>query len=323
MRRFALVLLLIFSASSARGGDIFVNNVSGDDLNTGRTDSASEGLDGPTSTIAKALRIARKGDRIILANTGVPYKESISLQGGENSGWDFKPFILQGNGAVLDGTVPISIDSWKFVQGDIYCFAPTYKQYQQLYLDGKPAKRIALESRDELDKLEPMTWDLIDGMIFFRSENGVDPGNYRLTYTGQRTGITLYEVRNVQIVDLTVQGFQLDGINAHSNCYNTELVSVTSRGNGRSGVSVGGASKVKISRSLLGDNATVQLRGEGFSKTSVIDSTLLESTAPATYQKDARIEIDGKEINEAPAAQTARTIRRIPRPDAPASPLPR
>lgn len=323
MRRFALVLLLVFSASNARGGDIFVNNVSGDDRNTGRTNSISEGSGGPISTIAKALRIARKGDRIILTNTGVPYKESISLQGGDNSGFDFAPFIIQGNGAVLDGTAPIQIEDWKFVQGDVYCFAPTYKQYQQLYLDGKPAKRIKVESRNQLDKLEPMTWDLVDGMIFFCSEKDVDPGNYRITYTAHRTGITLYEVRNVQIVDLTVQGFQLDGINAHSNCYNTELVSITSRGNGRSGVSVGGASKVTISRSLLGDNATVQLRGEGFSKTTVLDSTLLENTAPATYQKDARIEIDGEPISEAPAAQSAQMIRRIPRPSAPVSPLQR
>ncbi|RCS54707.1 right-handed parallel beta-helix repeat-containing protein [Bremerella cremea] len=323
MRRFALVLLLVFSASSARGGDIFVNNVSGDDRNTGLSDSAAKGSDGPTSTIAKALRIARKGDRIILANTGVPYKESISLQGGDNSGWDFAPFVLQGNGAVLDGTAVIPIEAWKFVRNDIYCFAPTYKQYQQLYLNGKPAKRVVLESRDELDKLEPMTWDLVDGIIFFRSEQDVDPGNYRLSYTAQRTGITLYEVRHVQILDLTVQGFQLDGINAHSNCYNTQLVSITSRGNGRSGVSVGGASKVTIARSLLGDNATVQLRGEGFSKTTVLDCTLLENTAPATFHQDARIEIDRQEVTDAQAAQTAQTLRRIPRPDAPASALQR
>ncbi|PQO42104.1 right-handed parallel beta-helix repeat-containing protein [Blastopirellula marina] len=323
MRRFAFALLLIFSASTARGADLFVNNVSGDDRNAGRHESGNQGSDGPVRTIAKALRVAHKGDRIILANTGAPYRESITLQAGNHSGWPGFPFTLVGNGAILDGTATIPIEQWKHVQSDVYCFAPTYKQYQMVFLDGKPAQQMKLESRDELDKLEPMTWTLLDGQIFFRSEANVDPGNYSLTYTAHRTGITLYEVRHVRIIDLTVQGFQLDGINAHSNCYDTELVSITSRGNGRSGVSVGGASKVTLSGSLLGDNGTVQLRGEGFSKTKVVDSTLLDASAPATSREEARIEIDGQEVTDAPAPQTARAVRPGALPVSTAGPLPR
>lgn len=323
MRRFAFALLLIFSASTARGGDLFVNNVNGDDRNAGTRESLTEGNDGPMRTIAKALRVAHKGDRIILANTGAPYRESITLQAANNSGWPGFPFTLIGNGAILDGTAKIPIEGWKYVRSDVYCFAPTYKQFQMVFLDGKPAQEVQLESLDELDKLEPMTWALLDGQIFFRSEANVDPGNYRLTYTAHRTGITLYEVRHVRIIDLTVQGFQLDGINVHSNCYDTELISITSRGNGRSGVSVGGASKVTLTGSLLGDNGTVQLRGEGFSKTKVVDSTLLDASAPATFREDARIEIDGQEVTDAPAAQTARASRPAALPGSPATPLPR
>ncbi|PQO27589.1 hypothetical protein C5Y96_18855 [Blastopirellula marina] len=321
MRFFAFALTLILLTSPARGDDIFVDNVRGDDRNRGNSSHFSEGENGPIASIAKALRISRKGDRIILTNTGVPYKESITLQGGNNSGWGFSPLTIEGNGAILDGRAPVPPEGWKHVQGNVYCFAPTYKSYHQLYLDDRPATRVAIKDMGELDTLQPLEWCLLDGMIFFCAEKDRGPGSYRLSYTAHRTGITLYEVRNVKILDLTVQGFQLDGINVHSNCYDVELAGITSRGNGRSGVSVGGASRATLTKSLLGDNGTAQLRGEGFSKTEVIESTLLENTAPATFQKDARITIDGQEVNAAPVAETAQVARPLPQPNAPASPL--
>lgn len=321
MRFFAFALALILLSSTARGADIFVDNVRGDDRNRGNTSEFSEGANGPIASLTKALRIARKGDRIVVSNTGVPYRESITLQGGNNSGWEFSPLTILGNGAILDGSAPVPVDGWKHVRGDVYCFAPTYKSYHVLYLDDRPANRAVVEDTSQLDKLNPLEWCLTDGMIFFRTEKDRGPGSYRLTFTARRTGITLYEVRNVKILDLTVQGFQLDGINVHSNCYDIELGGITSRGNGRSGVSVGGASRATITKSLLGDNGAVQLRGEGFSKTEVLDSTLLENTAPATFRDDARITIDGQEIKDAPAAETAQALRPLPQPSAPASPL--
>lgn len=323
MRHIAFALMTILFASPAWCADIFVDNISGDDRNTGSAAALKEGSTGPIFTIAKALRIARKGDRIVLKNTGVPYRESITLQGANNSGLQYLPFIIEGNGAVLDGRANIPLDGWKHATGDIYCFAPTYKSYQQLYIEDRPAERAQIDNVADIIKLQPLQWSLVDGMIFFRAEKDHGPGSYNLTYSAQRTGITLYEVRHVKIVDLTVQGFQLDGINVHSNCYHTDLIAVTSRGNGRSGVSVGGASRATISKSLLGDNGTVQLRGEGFSKTTVIDCTLLDNTAPATFQKDAKIEIDGKPISEPQAPQTARTPRPLSQPGAPGSPLQR
>jgi len=321
MRFFAFALTLILFNTTARGADIFVDNVRGDDRNRGSSAELSTGENGPISSITKALRIAHKGDRIILSNTGVPYRESITLQGGNNSGWATTPFTIVGNGAILDGRAPVPVDGWKHVRGDVYCFAPTYKTYQQLYLDERPAKRVTIEDTSQLDKLQPLEWCLTDGMILFRTEQDRGPGSYRLSFSARRTGITLYEVRNVKILDLTVQGFQLDGINVHSNCYDIELAGITSRGNGRSGVSVGGASRATLVRSLLGDNGVVQLRGEGFSKTLVVDSTLLENTAPATFRQDARITIDGQEVSDAPAGENAQAVRLRPRPDAPASPL--
>jgi len=71
---------------------------------------------------------------------------------------------------------------------------------------------------------------------------------------------------------------------------------VTSRGNGRSGISVGGASRVTIDQCLIGDNGRAQLRTEGFSRTYVLDSSLLDNTAPAYLIQGGRAWIDGTEV---------------------------
>src|SRR5687768_4967226 len=97
----AIVLVLtVTAACSAR--DWYVDNVAGDDRKNGSQPNSSSQIDGPVQTIAKALRHASRIDRIILANTGEPYRESISLV-GRHSGIEKAPFEIIGNGAVLDG----------------------------------------------------------------------------------------------------------------------------------------------------------------------------------------------------------------------------
>jgi len=296
MRQFAALIALLLLSSLGEAADIYVDNVRGSDSYSGLSDEPSSGVEGPVETIAKALRIAGRADRITIANTGIPYRESLTLQGRHNGGFPGYPLEIIGNNAILDGRGTVPIDSWQHVVGDVHCFSPVYKAHHQLYLDDKPLKRLKIDSMDELDKLTPMTWTLLDGNILFCSEPDRGPGSYRLSFTARRAGLTLYEVRHVKIIGLTVQGFQLDGINVHSNCYHVELIDITSRGNGRSGISVGGASRVEVKKSLLGDNGEAQLRGESFSTTVVSESSLLENTAPPFFLKDAKMTIDGKPV---------------------------
>jgi len=302
MRLFVVAAALTLFAITATAEDIYVDNLKGDDRNSGRVQRPGIGRNGPVRTISRALRSSHKGDRIVFAKTGVPYSGSFTLQGGKNSGFLTRPFVIEGNGQTLDGTAPIPFDAWVHFSGDVHCFTPVYKSYQQLYREGKPVTYAETSSRDEVRSLKPLSWTLFEGNIFFCTEKDNLPANYLLSFSARRTGITLYEVRNVVIRDLTVQGFQLDGINVHSNSSEVEILAVTSRGNGRSGISVGGASRVNIAGSLLGDNGKVQLRADGFSKTSVVESTLLENTAPAMHFKDAKIEIDGEQAEVKPAS---------------------
>jgi hypothetical protein len=116
-----------------------------------------------------------------------------------------------------------------------------------------------------------------------------------LSHTSLPVGITLYEARNIVISDLVVQGFQLDGLNAHDSVFDATLVGLTCRGNGRSGISVGGASRVKIIACLVGDNGAAQVRTEGFSHTDILNCDLVESpNAPAVVRDGGLVSVNAE-----------------------------
>jgi hypothetical protein len=109
-------------------------------------------------------------------------------------------------------------------------------------------------------------------------------------------GITLYHVEHVGIVDLTIQGFQLDGISAFNSARDVTIAGVTCRGNGRSGIAVGGASQVLISACLLGDNGEAQLLTLPCSETGIQDTALLSNTAPGWVDRGGRVYVDGRRV---------------------------
>ncbi len=139
--------------------------------------------------------------------------------------------------------------------------------FQTLYIGDTLAERVAADRTSEtLPDLAPLQWCLHRGWIYFRTEDNQLPSAYELYEGGESVGITLYEVRNVIIMDLTVRGFQLDGINAHDGAHDIMLASVRSTGNGRSGFSVGGASRVSLWRCSAQDNGVAQLRAESYAR---------------------------------------------------------
>lgn len=285
------VLLAGLLTNLAVARDIYVNNVGGDDRHNGGAPTSQIQGGGPMRTIERALRAARKGDRIILAKTAEPYRESITLQGGNHSGNPYSPFVLVGNGAILEGARPVPADAWQFAHENVFRFQPRLLSYQQLFLDGKPAIRRAIEEEGKLPKLKELEWCLFERQIYFAVEDDRLPQSYNLTHADQRVGVTLYEVRNIVISDLIVQGFQLDGINAHDGVFDGRIVGCVSRGNGRSGVSIGGASRVVVESCLVGNNGKAQIRTEGFSHTRVMTCDLLENPAPKILNEGGKVEV--------------------------------
>jgi len=287
----AATFLALASTSLAR--DFYVDNVGGDDIRDGATPSINEQGSGPLFSITRALELAQKGDRIILANTGEPYRESICLTGGRHNGYPNQPFEIVGNGAVLDGSQPVPDDAWEHFRGEIFRFRPALLSHQQLFRDGVPLTRRAVERDFEVPPLQPLQWCLMDGYIFFRPEKNRLPHGYGLYYAGHRVGITLYEVRHVVVSDLVVQGFQLDGVSAPDDAFDVSLVSLTARGNGRSGISVGGASRVLIQACLVGNNGAAQVRTEGPSHTRIVNCDLVDDPdAPALIRHGREVIVE-------------------------------
>jgi len=278
-------------AANAGATDFYVDNRSGDDRFDGSEPVTKGGGIGPFRTIARALRAVSKGDRIVLANTGEPYCESVTLQGGSHSGLERRNFELVGNGATLEGAAPVPEKAWESVGRGLWRFAPRLKSYQLLFLDGKPADRVPVEPEAlQVPDLQPLQWCLFDRKIYFRPEEGKLPQQYALSYSVLTVGITLYDVRQVTVRDLIIQGFQLDGVNAHDNVFWAALNGLTCRGNARSGISVGGASQVRIEQCTIGNNGAAQLRTEGYSHTRLVDCRLLENTAPAIVREGGQID---------------------------------
>ena len=226
----------VLATAPAVGRDIHVNNLSGDDGFTGHYLRNLPDRSGPVRSIAKALRLAGGGDRIVLAKTEQPYRESISLVGKRHGGILDRRFVIEGSGAILDGSAAVRPDAWEHYLGAVFRFRPRRAGHQQLFIDDRPVVRVAVDpSAKDPPELEPLQWCLHGGCVFFCVEPGKLPRDYNLSSAQRPTGITLFHVRGVEIANLTVQGFQIDGISAYNSAREIHIWGVTSRGNGRSG----------------------------------------------------------------------------------------
>ncbi|MBM4000896.1 MAG: right-handed parallel beta-helix repeat-containing protein [Planctomycetes bacterium] len=282
------------TVKTAVGRDLFVNNESGDDANDGLSSDASGQRKGPFRSIARALRAARNGDHIHIAKTETAYRESLTLQAERHGGVENRPFVIEGHGAVLDGADILSPDQWEAAGPDLFRCSVERKSSHVLFLDGKPAqRRRAAPGETDPPNLDPLEWCLHDGQIYFRVEPGKLPWAYALSHTALPVGITLYDVRHLIVRDLVIQGFALDGINAHDGASDARLAGLTCRGNGRSGISIGGASRVRVEGCLVGDNGESQVRVEGFCRARLVNCDLIDHPlAPALDRQGGRVEVE-------------------------------
>src|SRR5262245_51414568 len=90
-----VVVLLCVASALAR--DVYVNNVVGNDANGGERAEVRPG-NGPVRTLDRALRLLDRGGRIILANTGEPYREMINVCDVGHRGYPDQPLVIEGNG---------------------------------------------------------------------------------------------------------------------------------------------------------------------------------------------------------------------------------
>jgi len=254
--------ILLLGASAAwpapcHATDFFVDNLRGSDAYDGRSALPASDTNGPTKTVTRAMQLAGMGDRIIIANTGVPYYEGISLVGGRHSGYPALPFAIIGNGAVLDGSRPAGPKMWRRVGPDLWKLVPWRKGHFQLIENDKPVPELRLPGRPEsLPTIPVGRWLAWKGAIYYQAAKNDDPPLRNFRYAFHSVGVTLYEVHDVYVADLTLKHFRLDGLNAHDRCRGVTIENIQTTGNGRAGVAVGGTSAVVVRKCEIGGNRT-------------------------------------------------------------------
>jgi parallel beta-helix repeat protein len=288
----ALFGLLLATALPAVASDLFVNNATGDDHNDALAAVSQGGRSGPARSLTKALYVAERGDRIVIAKTSQPYRENVTLAGGRHNG-----LVIDGNGATFDGSMPVPIDQWHSEGDGVFRFDPRYKHFNLLFIGDNPAQRAAADPLSlRPPRLKPLEFCVHKGSIYFRSEETKSPRLYPLYYTAQPVGITLYNVQDAVVKDLVIQGYRLDGVNAHDDAQRCVLAGLTCRHNARSGISVGGSSRVEITDCQASGNGVTQLRTEGHCVVTVQDSKLANDATPAYRAEGGRLSIDGQRV---------------------------
>lgn len=276
MKRLLITLVIALIGFNAEAKTVYVNNAMGDDRFSGEREDFDVVQAGPVRTIARATELARQGDTISLADTGVPYQECVSLTNKNASGINAEyPFILEGNGASLDGRVTVDSRQWEHFkeiykpvkdnpseyQGDIFRlhvakYYPNAVCYCMLFVDSMPVQNKTAEPMESpVGQLNELDAALFEGYLYFRPEKGKTPEDYKLEITSLRTGITLNHVDHVVIRNLIVQGYQLDGVALANSATNVVVEQCTIRGNARAGMSVGWGSDVQAKRILMCANA--------------------------------------------------------------------
>ena len=298
-----VVMLSCLLIRPAAARDIFVDNAGGDDKHKGLHAENHGDTGSPVRTIAKALRLAGEGDRIVLAKSGQPYRECVSLVGTRHSGLSPRmPFILDGNGATLDGSAPIPAEDWTHFRDNIFRFRPKSLFQPVLFLSGRSIPPLPLpQATANPPRLKPRQWCAIEGAIYFAVEASRLPSDYKLSYAELPTGITLYQVDQVVIRNLTIRGFRADGVAAATGARNVVLDNVTCTANGQSGVSVGGGAQVEIESCKLAGNGGAAAGGAQLltlpnSETHLLASELADDTARGWVDQGGRVYLGSTRI---------------------------
>ena len=257
---FLLLILsmpLVRPAADTHAATLYVNNRMGSDRHNGSLQKTINEHSGPVRTIQRALQLAGTSDVISLANTGLPYYESITLCGSRHSGTERYPFTILGNGAVLSGAIGIPETAWQQVGDHLWQLKPYRKGHYQLILNGIAAPEIQRPAQDTwstVPELPAGSWCAFRGAIYYRSANRTEPESMPFSLAQRSCGLTLYSVRNVLVRDLTIQHFRIDGVNAADQATDVVLTDVQLTENGRSGLTVAGTSLVAVVQTAVKGN---------------------------------------------------------------------
>ena len=250
-----LALTLTFAAfGKASAGDIYVDNLIGNDMFDGALALPLDQGSGPVRTLRRAMHLAGFGDRIVLTQAGGVYYDSLSLTGTRHSGTSERPFTIIGNGATLSGARSVPPQGWRRTGPNLWKLTLTRKGFYRLLRDGQSLPELQHTSgANPLETLAAGQWTAWRGDVYFRAD-GDAPTTQSFAYSAEQTGLSLYQVEHVRIVDLTLRDFRFDGLRAQNMCRGVTLENVNCLNNGRAGIAVSGTSRIEMTGGSLAEN---------------------------------------------------------------------
>ncbi|MAG93366.1 MAG: hypothetical protein CMJ48_06410, partial [Planctomycetaceae bacterium] len=251
------------------------DNLNGDDASDGRSAEASSSVAGPVRSIGRGLALARRGDTIVIANNGKPYRESIQITGHRLSGFAGTDMTVLGNGAVVTGERAVPPAAWKKLDNDLWKLVPQRKGFYLLLREGERVVEVDCPNdATRLPNLGAGEWCVWRGAIHYRSPELEDPRETNFSLAARGVGLTLHNVRGVTVRDLTFQHFRLDGVNAHDLSHNVTLVNVRTQANGRAGVAVAGTSRLTLEKCTIKDNRVHSVLVSGHGEADLLETTI-------------------------------------------------
>ena len=221
------ILFILIIATSATAKSVYVNNKTGNDKNAGASPEQA------FATLKKGSSQLRKSDTLIIANTHIPYFESLALS--RHGGTPENPMVIEGNGAVISGLREIKSGEWKLRKNGVF-FAPYVKHgalAPYLIINKK-----ALPRRRNLQTLTAGSHCWLKEGVYFKPEKGKSISDYIIFGTILSTGFRLSGGSHIICRNLIAEYFSNDGFNIHGNCRGLLFQNIEGRYNGDDGFSI-------------------------------------------------------------------------------------
>ncbi|MHC4872819.1 MAG: right-handed parallel beta-helix repeat-containing protein [Planctomycetota bacterium] len=186
----------------------------------------------PFKSLAGGVKLLKAGDTLSIVPSKEPYREWLNIT--YINGTAEKPVIVEGNGAVLSGQLPMSVDKWEVKKDGIWFYDYPRVGANNPFLLSHGRRLVRRRDESKLQDSE-FVWNRKG--LFFK------PGNrkisdYKLTGTLISSGVILYGSTYIVINNITAEYFSNDGFNIHQRCRGLYFNNITGRHNGDDGFSI-------------------------------------------------------------------------------------
>jgi hypothetical protein len=238
-----LFVLICAVAGPALGQKtIYVDNRNGNDAAAGLAAKYSGRNQGPVQTVQTALRRVPNGGRIVLLPTAAPYAEPFVIDGGSR-GTAHQPLVIEGNGNLLIGEVPIDPEDWQpFTRSVVRHPHPMTSMTR--FLAGAETIPIALVPQPNDLPAEHLTFH--DGQVYFCPRPGARIEDYDLRRTSPPAAIMINRASHIVLRHFRIRGYRIDGIQVKGPADDIRIEDCVVEGASRAGLSVSTNSRVAV-----------------------------------------------------------------------------